>query len=343
MTALYLDHSRIALELQGQSLRIYRNEQFQRSIPIGLVDHIVCRASVGIHTSLLANLASQGIGLTFFGGRYGKHSAHLGGGGTQDVNRRLAQYQIHLDPRQRLQWSVRLVSHKIAQQRRFLQKARRQRLDLRLSLTRALDSLNTQIDTLRQQPPTRIDSLRGIEGSAARSYFQGYASLMPQVFGFAGRQRRPPPDPVNVLLSLGYTLLFADVQHAIESVGLDPWLGIYHEQYHGRPALACDLIEPFRTSVDTIVWYMLAKKILREHHFSTTDQGCMLEKEGRALFYPEYERLARTLRPLLRRIVLQVARDMQTRIQANRPQPLLLDDEDELPFDTVNQMPDWKP
>lgn len=328
---LYLDQRDLELSLRGKALFIHRDGELNRSLPLNLVQHIVCHSSVAIRTSLLANLAHQGIGLTLFGGRHARLATHLGTSGTQDVNRRLGQYRHYLDPHKRLAWAVRLMQHKLLQQLRLLHKARRERPDLRHPLTQAIARLRDHIQELKQQPPTNLDSLRGIEGSAGRFYFQAYARLFADSLGFRGRQRRPPPDPVNALLSLGYTLLHGDLQQAISSVGLDPMLGLYHEPAHGRPSLVSDLIEPWRPRIDALVWALTRTRVLTADHFTRDKDSpaCLLNKEGRAIFYPLYEANARTWRAPLRRQMLLVAKAMQ---DPSDRQTTTDTDDDELPF-----------
>lgn len=340
---LYLDHRHLELSLHGQSLHIHREGELERTLPLRLIEHIVCHASVGIKTSLLANLANQGIGLTCFGGRHARHATHLGPGGTQDVNRRIAQYRLYLDQDQRLGWAIRLMQHKLLQQLRHLHKARRKRPDQRHALSRGIDAMRRQYQQLCTEPPTSIQSLRGIEGSAGRFYFQAYASLFPDSLSFHGRQRRPPPDPVNALLSLGYTLLHGDVQNVIESVGLDPWLGLYHEPAHGRPSLVCDLVEPYRPRIDALVWSLLGSRTLGPEHFggdTSSDQGsdsdqssqtpgaCLLNKAGRAIFYPLYQAHAREWRTPMRQQMLRIAQAMHSQ----HKEPATIDTSQDIPF-----------
>lgn len=348
MTTLYLDRRHLQLSLSGQTLRIHRDGKLERTLPLGLVEHIVCQANVDISTSLLANLAHHGIGLTCFGGRHGQHSAHLGITGTRDINRRIGQYRLYLDTERRLGWSIHLIAHKLLQQLRFLYGARRQRPDLRRPLTKSLATMHQLYQQLRKQPPLSIDSLRGIEGSAARLYFQAYASILPPSFGFQGRQRRPPPDPVNALLSLGYTLLHGEMHKVIEGVGLDPWLGLYHQPYHGRASLVCDLVEPWRPRVDALVWALIRSRTLRQDHFGADSPAsaapsqdwniqspCLLNKAGRALFYPLYEAHAREWRGPVYRQMLALAQIIGH--QATQTAVLMPDDADDIPFGTEQQ------
>jgi CRISP-associated protein Cas1 len=307
---LYLDRKNLALSLQSQALRIHHDGKLERTIPLSLIERIVLRASVDLSSSLLANLAHQGIGVTLYGGRHGKYSTHLGVSGTRDVSRRLAQYALYMDPKRRLDWSSRLVAHKLLRQIRLLQNARNRRPDLRRDMTHGLDQLGQHHRKLQDEPPLNIDSLRGIEGSASRIYFKAFVCLFPASLDFNRRERRPPPDPVNALLSLGYTLLHGDMQKAVETVGLDPWLGIYHEPAHGRPSLVCDLVEPYRACIDKVVWSLIRNRILRDDHFNRDGDACLLNKNGRSIFYPIYESHLKALRPVFRRVVHKVAISM---------------------------------
>jgi CRISPR-associated protein Cas1 len=150
--------------------------------------------------------------------------------------------------------------------------------------------------------------LNGIEGAAAAAYFAAYTTVFPPSINFTGRNRRPPRDPVNAALSLGYTLLHFEAVQACYLTGLDPYVGFYHEPAHRRESLAADLIEPLRPHVDRWVWRLFADRDLRADDFVTENGGCLLKKEGRALFYARYETLAPPLRRLLRRYALRVAR-----------------------------------
>ena len=126
------------------------------------------------------------------------------------------------------------------------------------------------------------DALMGIEGAAAAAFFRAYATLFPSSLGFAQRRRRPPPDPVNVCLSLGYTLLHHIAVREVQIVGLDPLLGFLHVPERGRELLACDLVEPLRPHVEEWVWRALAERRLRGEHFTCEKGGGCLLGQGRA-------------------------------------------------------------
>ena len=111
--------------------------------------------------------------------------------------------------------------------------------------------------------------------------------------------RRPPRDPLNALLSLGYTLLHSEAVLALYGAGLDPYIGFYHQLDFGRESLACDMVEPLRVEVDSFALELFRAEILRVEDFSTTESGCLLGKNGRAKFYGNWEKLAEKLRKQL--------------------------------------------
>ncbi len=131
-----------------------------------------------------------------------------------------------------------------------------------------------------------VDALRGVEGAAARAYFAAYRAAFRPEWGFEKRTRRPPKDPVNALLSLGYSLLTQAMVSALEVVGLDPYLGYFHAERAGRPALALDLVEEFRTPVvDSLVLNLMAWRQLRQDDFGPDDEGGVaLSPRGLRLF-----------------------------------------------------------
>jgi CRISPR-associated protein Cas1 len=142
-----------------------------------------------------------------------------------------------------------------------------------------------------------LEELLGIEGNAARLYFSQFAGMLKGedgennwVFDFNGRNRRPPRDPVNALLSLGYSLLAKDLMVVCHAVGFDPMLGFYHQPRFGRPALALDLMEPFRPLIaDSAVLTALNSRMVNPGHFIRTGEAVALTAEGRKGFFRAYE------------------------------------------------------
>jgi CRISP-associated protein Cas1 len=129
------------------------------------------------------------------------------------------------------------------------------------------------------------DTLMGLEGVAAAAWFRWLGHSLAPAWGFHGRNRRPPRDPVNALLSLGYTLLGGEMLGMVQQHGLDPAQGLLHELVPGRESLVLDLIEPLRPSVDLVVLGMLDHLLTPEDFSNTPAEGCRLSKEARGRFY----------------------------------------------------------
>ena len=136
-----------------------------------------------------------------------------------------------------------------------------------------------------------LAALRGMEGMGSKAYFAVYRACLRPGFTFDKRTRRPPRDPVNALLSLGYTMLGEAVATALEVVGLDPYEGFYHADKYGRPALALDLLEEFRGPVaDSVVLTLINKRMLQPDDFTEPEAngGVYLSRHGLALFLREF-------------------------------------------------------
>ena len=298
MSTLYIDHQGLALRAEGASLVIHGAEGRPRAIPLALLERVVVQGEVSLSSGLLGRMAEAGVGLLALSGRQSWRTACLLGRPHRDVRIRLAQYQTALDPEARAGWARLWVRGKLRAQRRLLRAAQATRPELGLPLRRGLDTLAGIADRLAGNPG--LESLRGLEGAAAAAYFPALGSLFAPSLGFAGRNRRPPRDPVNAALSLAYTLLHFDAVRAAQAAGLDPMLGSLHEPAYGRESLACDLIEPLRPRVDGWVWGLFRQRVLRHEHFVEDKGACLLHKAGRRHFYEAWEAAARLFRPPLR-------------------------------------------
>jgi CRISPR-associated protein Cas1 len=195
--------------------------------------------------------------------------------------------------------------------RAMLMRANRKREDG--EVTRAIESLEgviARVDELRAeeaaspadrsqpQAETLLGTLQGLEGAGSRAYFGVLGRLLVGEWTFEGRQRRPPRDPVNALLSFGYVLLTNQVSSAVSIVGLDPYVGYLHSSQFGKPALALDVMEPFRPLVvDSTVLTVLNNRMLSEGDFREELGAWRLNEEGRRTFLTKFEeRLETTIR-----------------------------------------------
>ena len=309
MGSLYIDRQGLSLEMRDGALVLRADGERLRSVPARLLDRVVLRANTQLSSDTLAALADAGVGVVALGGRGGQRVAHLLGAPAGDARVRIAQCQRVMDETWSAAWSRQIVRAKLRAQARLLLQAQQQRADLRKPLGDGVASLRRVLDRL----PLAADrgSVRGLEGAGAAAYFKAYAQLFAPSLEFNGRKRRPPPDPVNACLSLGYTLLQSQAVQACWGAGLDPMVGFLHMPAHGRASLACDLVEPWRARIDAWVWQQFRERELRAEHFGRDGAGaCLMGKAARAHFYAAIAPLLHRCDAALRRHARLAARTL---------------------------------
>ena len=299
MGTLYLDRRDLSLQLDGKRLVIEEPDARPRGVPLALLERVVLRGLVQFDSGVLGALAEQGASMVCLSARHSRRTAILLGPGHGDARRRLAQYQLALNPAARLPLARALIAGKLRAQIRLLETALAQRPDARKPLHDGLATLPGLLPALATAPDR--DAVLGLEGAGAAAHYAVLVALFPPALNFAGRNRRPPRDPVNACLSLGYTLLHFEAVRAAYGAGLDPLLGFFHEPAYGRESLACDLIEPLRPRLDGWVWALFRERRLRETDFVSDKGACLLDKAGRQTFYAGYEFWVPPLRRYLRR------------------------------------------
>ena len=300
MGTLYIDRQGLSLHWRDGVIELRAEGERMRTVPARLLDRVVLRADTQLSSATLAALADAGVGLVALGGRGGQRVAHLLGAPAGDARTRIAQCQRVADETWATAWSRQIVRAKLRAQRQLLQSALQQRADLRKPLTDAIATLQRVQCSL----PAATDraSVRGLEGAGAAAYFRAYMQLFAPALGFVGRRRRPPPDPVNACLSLGYTLLQSQAVQACWAAGLDPMVGFLHTPLHGRASMACDLVEPWRARIDAWVWQQFRSRELRPEHFGRDGAGaCLMGKAARAQFYEAVQPLQKRCAAALRR------------------------------------------
>ena len=314
MATLYLDRKGAALDIDAGSLTVRVGGAVATRIPLAPIERVVLRGQAVLSTRVLAELWRHDVGLLLLSGRHGEATARLLGRPHDDVALRLAQYRRALDREARDRTARQIVGAKLAAEARLLGRALELRPDRRKPLTDALATLaRLQARIADSGQVLDRDTLTGLEGAGAAAYFRAYATLFAEALEFSRRRRRPPPDPVNVCLSLGYTLLHHEAVREVQVVGLDPLLGFLHVPERGRESLASDLVEPLRPHVEEWVWRAFAERHLRPEHFAREKGGaCLLGKAGRRLFYDGFEPLAARLRRLLRRMARGLAADLRS-------------------------------
>ncbi len=252
------------------------------------VAHLVLCGNVQISTQAVHTLCEAAVPVVYLSTGnwfYGiTHGIHL-----RNSYDRAAQFQFATDAGKCLEFARSIVEQKAANQRTFI----RRNAPSDLNNDRAI----RDIDSLIEQIPRTgsIQSLLGVEGAIAAAYFGRFATLLkPRDFDatwdFTSRNRRPPKDPVNALLSFGYAMLAKECTVALLSEGLDPWWGLYHQPRHGRPALALDIMEPFRPAiVDSAVISSINTGMVQRSSFEIGSSACILKPDGRKAFIRAYE------------------------------------------------------
>ncbi|GAB4403124.1 MAG: CRISPR-associated endonuclease Cas1 [Rhodoferax sp.] len=325
MSLLLLDRAQLEIRLDGEALALYESGTRRGTVPAKLIDRCVIHgAATRLDTGVLLKLADAGATTVLMSPRQPRRVALVLGPQHNDAAVRLAQAQHVFDPAACATWAAALVRAKLKRQLRTLRLWQAQRPDARKPIFDAISRVQAGLDTIG--PTSDTARLRGLEGAAARSYFAAMAAVMPPALGFAGRKRRPPPDPVNVGLSLSYTLAHLQAVAACQAAGLDPLLGFYHRPAIGRESLASDLIEPLRPAIDAWLWGLLRDRTLRDDHFSLDKGACILGKAGRSLYYARWEADSAPWRRWLRAQTRALAAELRERGSAWLAP---LDDEDE--------------
>lgn len=276
---LFIDKQHSKISIDRDRLLVHDGDGRPLSVALSLLSQVVIGSKVSLDTQVLLGLARHGVALIVSSSR-DSTVASLLPPSAGVITRKLTAYRTVCDKALCLDFAKQLVK----QQNRHSQKLLAHWQDRGLLDS---DSHQQKVKTALIKLPdvADMDTLRGVEGETARILFDALARLAPSWCGFHGRNRRPPADPINAVLSLAFTLSYADCARALQAVSLDPYLGFYHQPYHGRVSLACDLAELSR--VWTLAWVVelfLSKKLTADD-FYDKDGACLLNKAGRSVFY----------------------------------------------------------
>jgi CRISPR-associated protein Cas1 len=284
MSSLYLDEQGAVVRTSTGRLVVEKDGKTLAELPQAVLDSLTIVGNVQISTQALTFLLDSGIPVTFMS-THGRMKGKLVSMESKDVGLRLKQFEKFHDPAFRLEFSRLVVKAKIQNCVTLLQRQARNHPEL------AIDQSIEDIQTFEEKALAAgaIDSLLGMEGSAAAAYFRVFGGLFRKEFMFTERTKRPPKDPVNALLSFGYSLLTNELNHAATVEGLDPFVGFFHEPEHGRPSLACDLVEEFRYVSDALALILVNKAVVAEDDFEHRDEGVYLNEKGREKYFKQYE------------------------------------------------------
>lgn len=289
---LYLNTQGFRVGKSGEVLQVKDKDKTVQEVRIGEICQVNLLGNVQISTQAVQSLCEAGVPVSYFsmgGYFYGVTT----GMNTKNVALRRSQFRLADSDWFALSLARTLVAGKIRNQRTMLQRNHIEPAKSSLGMMKAMAD--------RAETAGSLDSLLGIEGTAARVYFEDFAGMIKPgddpdspatglSFDFDGRNRRPPRDPVNALLSLAYSMLAKDLTVACYAVGFDPYMGFYHQLRHGRPALALDLMEPFRPLIaDSAVLSAVNTRMVTEKDFIRAGGSVALSPSGRKGFFRAYE------------------------------------------------------
>jgi CRISPR-associated protein Cas1 len=285
MKQLIVDTQGVMLHKRGERLSIEQEGETLQSVPLGSLEQLVVMGrGVHVSTPLLYDLARREVDVVYqsTGGRFG---FRVVGPLSNHSALRVAQVITAGDPDRAVPIVRQIVSGKLHNQAVLLSRYE--------GTDRAIDIIRAQIDSV--QGAASVDSARGYEGSGAAAYFAGLRTLFDAGrWGFEGRDYYPPPDPVNAMLSFGYTLLLNDITGALYRIGLDPMIGFLHAIDYGRPSLALDMEEEFRPIiVDTLVLGFLRNNLLEPADFEVQERKngryLLMTDDARRFYLERYE------------------------------------------------------
>jgi len=276
LNTLYITTPETYLRLDNDTLRVELEHETKLRVPLHHLTAVVCFGHINLSAPLMHRLADSGIALVLLDDN-GRFKARLEGAVSGNVLLRQAQFQRVTDPVFTLDMARASVAGKIKNTRQVLQRGAREAKsdDEAKALTRLANDLAASLRALPEV--ASLDSLRGVEGEAARQYFSGLNLLvrpdLRSAFAMDGRTRRPPRDRFNAMLSFLYAMWMNDCRSALEAAGLDPQVGFLHALRPGRAALSLDLMEEFRPWADRLALTLINRGQLSTNDFVLREGG----------------------------------------------------------------------
>lgn len=318
MPPLYIVEQGARLSIEQRQVVVETRAGDVLKRPLAHTSAVIIFGNATVTTPALKRLMRLGIDVIFLTTQ-GSYEGRLVGPLSKFGLLRQRQYEVLRDPAFRLTVAQAIVQAKCLNLRTLL---------LRTNRERAHPEISTSIERLgwlaeRTQRTTRLHALLGVEGQGSAAYFSVFRHLIKSGWVFERRLRRPPPDPVNVLLSFGYTLLARELEASVALVGLDPYLGCLHTTEYGRPSLALDLMEEFRAIiVDSVVLRCLNNDLVTPDDFTpgtSPDRPILLGDAGKRRFLQAFEdRVTTTIQHPITNETLTYRRvfELQTRLLA---------------------------
>lgn len=281
MTVLYVTQAEAVLSKNYEAFHVALKQEDgswkKQSIAAQTVEQVVLMGNPQVTGDALVYALELGMPVHYLSS-FGKYLGSALPGYSRNGQLRLAQYQLYNDSEPRLELVKAIVAAKIHNQYNVLYRHNER--------DNPLKERKNQVKSQKT-----IDQVRGIEGLAAREYFACWSRMVGTQWIFTGRNRRPPTDPVNSLLSFAYGLLRVQVTAAVHVAGLDPYIGYLHEVHHGQPSMVLDLMEEFRALIaDNVVLAVLRNREIQPQEFTESLGAYLLKEKSKKTFLQAFER-----------------------------------------------------
>ena len=289
MPNLYVTEQNSVLRKTGNRIIVKKDEDVLLDVKCKDIEAVLIFGNVQFTTQVVHELFEHGIEMAILT-KTGKLIGQITSPLPKNIDLRLKQFKNYWDDSFRLAFSKKIVTGKIHNSINLVMQFSYNHPEKGFDNEKtALNKALKEIDSAES-----INELMGIEGSAARSYFNAFGKMLLSDFTFSTRKKHPSTDPVNALLSLTYTMLYNEISSLLDGLGFDPYLGYFHSTLYGRASLASDLVEEFRAPVaDSLVLYLLNNGVFKQDNFYSNpkDNAVYLKREDLKRYFVEYEKV----------------------------------------------------
>lgn len=292
MSFLYVTEPNCKVYFHDNQIIMEDSQQVTTKLPIEMLEGIVLIGNANLTTGCQRELLLRGIPVTFLAAN-GQYYGRLESTRHVNITRQRKQFQLGENESFTMAFARKIITAKIHNQIVILR---------RINRTASSEQIQSIIETMLQlnrkiSAADTLSQLMGYEGSCARLYFDGLSKTINRQFAFKGRNKMPPKDPFNSMLSFGYTLLMYEIYGALCNKGLHPYAGFMHQDHNNHPTLASDLMEEWRAVlIDSLVLKLLNNNVFTKEDFdyNAENGGVYLSKSASKQFLKEYEKKIRT-------------------------------------------------
>ena len=286
MSVLYVKEQGASIRKMNECIIVSKGSDTLLQMPAANLDNIAVIGNVQVTSQALYLLMAQGVNVNYFT-RSGKYLGCTAAEVSKNVFLRLAQYDVYHNLENRLELARRIVDNKIQNQITLIHNYPFRNVEYQWRCD--IEKMEEHRKKLAKKQTS--NEIMGVEGICSNIYFGAFGKMFRCDFEFHGRNRRPPKDPINAMISLGYTFLTKEVSNALEAESFEMYLGFLHGIRYGRKSLALDMVEEFRQPVvDRLVIRLFNKRMITEYDFSMEEDQILLNEEGFKKFCKEFER-----------------------------------------------------